>query len=225
MSASSPVFGRCCFPRLALWAVFCCPLGTSLTGCGGPNTASIEVRKQNQSLLDEIASLKRAREADAATIRGLQQRIGTLPTLPQERLEKLFTVHSLQLGRLTGGADLDRSKAGDEGIKVYATPTDDDGEPLKAAGTFVVEAFDLAAKTAELGKWTFDLDATRKSWNGAVLSHQYVLSCPWQKPPRHDEVTIKVTFRDELTGREFHQQKVVKVRLPGTGPSTTDRSK
>ena len=68
--------------------------------------------------------------ADAATIRNLQARVGTIPTLSQERLEKLFTVHGIQLGRLTGGADLDRSKPGDEGIKVYITPTDDDGEPL-----------------------------------------------------------------------------------------------
>src|SRR5438046_3115801 len=119
------------------------------TGCGSPNTASIVVRKQNQDLQVPIATLTRAREADAATIRNLQAPVGTIPTLSQERLEKLFTVHGIQLGRLTGGADLDRSKPGDEGIKVYITPTDDDGEPLKAAGSFVIEAFDLAAKTPE----------------------------------------------------------------------------
>jgi hypothetical protein len=33
----------------------------------------------------------------------------------------------------------------------------------------------------------------------------------------HEELTIKVTFRDELTQREFHAQKVVKVKLPGSG--------
>jgi hypothetical protein len=191
------------------------------TGCGGPNTASIVVRKQNQDLQDQIATLTRAREADAATIRGLQERIGTVPTLSQERLEKLFTTHSIKLGRLTGGADLDGSKPGDEGIKVYVTPFDDDGEPLKAAGSFVIEAFDLAAKTPELGKWTFDVNAARKAWNGAFLSHQYVLTCPWQKPPQHEELTIKVTFRDELTEREFHVQMVAKVHLPPSSATPT----
>jgi hypothetical protein len=190
------------------------------TGCGSPNTASIVVRKQNQDLQEQIATLTRAREADAATIRGLQARIGTVPTLSQERLEKLFTTHGIKLGRLTGGADLDRNKPGDEGIKIYVTPTDDDGEPLKAAGSFVVEAFDLVAKTPELGKWTFDLSTARKAWNGAVLSHQYVLTCPWQYPPHHEELTIKVTFRDELTQREFHAQTVIKVQLPPPTPST-----
>src|SRR4051794_17481142 len=85
-----------------------CASLVALTGCGSPNVASIEVRKQNQSLRDEVDTLKRAREADAATNKSLQEKVGTVPTLPQDRLEKLFTTHGLALGRLTGGADLDR---------------------------------------------------------------------------------------------------------------------
>jgi hypothetical protein len=145
--------------------------------------------------------------------------------LPQERLEKLFTTHGLKLGRLTGGADLDPAKPGDEGIKVYVTPTDETGEPIKAAGSFVVEAFDLAAKPPEIGKWTFDLDATRKSWNGALMSHHYVLICPWQTPPGHEEITIKVTFHDELTGREFHAQQVVKIHPPRPASSASTQAR
>lgn len=183
--------------------------------CSGPSSVNIELRKEKQDLQDEIAELNRVHEADQATIHGLHDRIGTLPTLPQNRLDQLFTVHGLELGRLTGGADFDPAKPGDEGIKVYATPTDDDGEPLKAAGTFVVEAFDLAAKTPLAGKWTFDLAATRKAWAGAFLAHNFVLTCPWELVPMHEELTIKVTFRDELTQREFHAQSVVKVHLPG----------
>jgi hypothetical protein len=186
-----------------------------LTGCGSPNVASIEVRKQNQSLREELETLKRAREADAATIQSLQQQVGTLPTLPQDRLEKLFTTHGLTLGRLTGGADLDREKPGDEGLKIYATPTDDQGESLKAAGSFTVEAYDLTTNPpATVGKWTFDTKAARQQWLGSVLARAFVLTCPWQTPPQHAELTVKVTFRDELTGRDFHQQKVVKVHLP-----------
>lgn len=191
-----------------------CLLGAALIGCGGPNAANIELRKKNQDLSGQIENLDRRHEADQAAIAGLQNRIGTVATLPADRLAKLFTVHGLLLGRLTGGADLDPAKPGDEGIKVYATPTDDDGEPLKAAGTFVVEAFDLAAKEPQIGKWTFDLETTRKAWLGAFMAHNFVLTCPWQHVPMHDELTIKVTFRDELTQREFHAQAVVKVRLP-----------
>jgi hypothetical protein len=199
----------------------CTALFIIVSGCGTPNVASIEVRKQNQALKDELESLKRAREADAATIAALQSQVGSVPTLPQERLGKLFTTHGLQLGRLTGGADLDRDKPGDEGLKIYATPTDDQGDLFKAAGSFTVEAFDLTSGPVSVGKWTFDTETARKAWNGAALSRQYVLTAPWQQgPPKHEELTIKVTFRDELTGREFHQQKVVKVRLPQAGPGT-----
>jgi hypothetical protein len=192
-----------------------------VAGCGSPSAANIELRKQNQDLQDKITTLTRAREADAATISALQQKVGTLPTLPQDRLEKLFTTHGLKLGRLTGGADLDRSKPGDEGVKVYADPTDDDGDPIKAAGSFVIEAFDLAANPPELGKWTFDTAATRKLWVGSFLAHEYVLTCSWQKPPQHEELTVKVTFKDELTNREFHAQTVVKIHPPPATSSPT----
>jgi hypothetical protein len=183
-------------------------------GCGSPNSANIVVRKQNQDLQDKIDSLTRSHEADQAELKGLKDRIGTLPTLPEDRIAKLFTTHGLSLGKLTGGADLDRDKPGDEGFKVYVTPTDAEGDTLKAAGSFVIEAFDLASKLPERGKWTFDTDQTRKCWNGSFLSHQYVLTCPWQSPIQHEELTVKVTFRDELTGREFHTQKVIKIKLP-----------
>jgi hypothetical protein len=188
------------------------------TSCSSPSSVNIELRKDKQNLEDKIAQLNRVHDADQATIQALQNRIGTLPTLPQNRLDQLFTVHGLELNRLTGGVDLDPAKPGDEGIRVYATPTDDDGEPLKAAGSFVVEAFDLAAKTPETGKWTFDLATTRKAWLGGFLAHNFVLTCPWQQIPQHQELTIKVTFIDQLTQREFHAQTVIKVKLPPASP-------
>jgi hypothetical protein len=188
------------------------------TSCSSPSSANIELRKEKQNLEDKIAELNRVHAADQATIQSLQNKIGTLPTLPQNRLDQLFTVHGLELGRLTGGVDLDPAKPGDEGIRVYATPTDDDSEPLKAAGTFIIEAFDLTAKTPEIGKWTFDLATTRKTWIGNLLAHNFVLNCPWQQIPQHQELTIKVTFLDQLTQREFHAQTVVKVKLPSPAP-------
>src|SRR5436190_214200 len=101
------------------------------SGCGSPNAASIEVRKQNQDLRDQIATLTRTHEADQATIKGLQDRTGTVSTLPTDRLDHLFTTHGIELNRLTGGADLDRVKPGDEALKVYVVPTDNEGEKLK----------------------------------------------------------------------------------------------
>src|SRR4051812_15059107 len=67
-----------------------------LMGCGGPNTANIAVRKENADLREKLAAAEAAREGDRATIESLQKEKGTLPTLPKDRLDKLFTVHALQ---------------------------------------------------------------------------------------------------------------------------------
>ena len=195
-------------------------------GCRAPDAANIAVRKENQELRDRIATLEKAREADAATIQSLEGRIPTVPTLPKERLDRLFTVHGLELGRLTGGLNSDSNKPGDEGIKVYAVPTDQDGQPLKAAGTFTIEAFDLSNTQSPLvGKWTIDAEAAKKAWNGSALSYRYVLEAPWQNgPPAKPELTVKVTFTDELTGRQFSGQRVVNVSLPPASSGATTAS-
>src|SRR5438105_3260874 len=104
-----------------------------IAGCAAPNSANIQLRKQNQSLRDQIAQLNRRHEADDATIKGLENGGTAVQVLPTGRTERLFTVHGLKLGRLTGGADLDPAKPGDDGIKIYIVPIDDDGDSLKAA--------------------------------------------------------------------------------------------
>ncbi len=191
-------------------------LGAFLMGCGGPNQANIDLRKQNQELREQVETLSRAREADGATIRALEGKVPTAPTLAKDRLDKLYTTHGITLGRLTGGWDEDANKPGDEGLRVQATPLDEDNQQLKAAGSFVVEAFDLAlAGEQRIGRWEFDLAKSRAAWLGAAFQYNYLLHCPWQAAPVHEELTIKVTFRDELTGREFAAQEVVKVAIPG----------
>ena len=81
-------------------------------------------------------------------------------------------------------------------------------------GSFVVEAFDLAAPDGQrdVGKWEFPVDQAGKLWSGALLRYEYVLPCPFQKPPANAELTVKVTFTDELTSRVFTEQKVVSVK-------------
>lgn len=192
-------------------------------GCRGPSQANIALRKQNAKLRDEITSLKRLRDGDRATIEALESHATTVPVLPRDRLARLFTTHGLRIGRLTGGADLDPEKPGDEGVKVYVVPTDEEGEEIKAAGSFQVEIFDLAAPTTRLGEWTFSTDEARKAWFGQLWSYGYILPCPWQTVPTHAELTVKITFVDELTGRRFTAQKPITINPPptaATAPAT-----
>ena len=182
--------------------------------------------KDNQQLQAQLTQLQNQHEMDAAQIAGLQARIPTEPTLPPEELAKLVTTHGIRLGRLTGGLDIDPDKPGDEGLKVYVIPYDEAGQEIKAAGTISVEAFDLAEKEPRLGKWDFDLEAAKQNWYGQfLLDYYYALVCPWQTVPRHADVTIKVTFVDELTKLPFTTQKVVHVMLPGGGDAARSGSR
>ena len=200
-------FHRCASVPHRWLKILLCSSVLFLSGCSaGPDQANIDLRKDKQSLQSQVEELHRQREGDAATIATLQQN-RTVSTLSHDELEKLFTTHNLALGRLTGD-DPDKP-----GLKVFAVPLDEFGQPLKAAGSFVVEAFDLAKQSDNLvGRWEFSLDVARKNWYGGALLYTYVLECPWKNPPTHSQLTLKVTFHDELTQRDFTVQKVITVR-------------
>jgi hypothetical protein len=190
-------------------------------GCAKPNAANIQLRKENAELRAQVADLERRHRADVASLRARENDGTTAASLPQERLDQLFTVHGIQFGRLTGPADWDPKSPGDDGLKIYVVPIDGAGQQLKAAGSFVVEAFDLArGDNARIGRWEFPLDQAAKNWFGQALLYGYVLQAPWQQRPEHSDVTLKVSFTDALTGRTFTEQKVVKVNpTPSTAPA------
>jgi hypothetical protein len=199
-------------PSIALVVVV---LFATMSGCGSPNVASIKVRRENQDLRAKVAELERREQGHLAQIRAMEASATTVPSLGQERLNTLFTTHGLRFGRLTGAADLDPKSPGNDGLKVYVVPTDGQGQPIKAAGSFVVEAFDLAkGDNHRVGRWEYPLDQAAKNWFGQAMLYTYVLPAPWQEQrPAHDDVTIRVTFTDALTGRTFTEQKLVKANL------------
>ena len=198
------------FAALALAAI------ALVAGCSSPNKANIELRKQLQDQRAELERLRREKLADAATIRALQSGGdgGVARSLDPSAVQGLFTVAGLKLGRLTGPADLDRSTSGDDGLKVYAVPTDASGDSLKAAGSFVVEAFDLAAESLRLGRWEFPAADAPDLWVSGGLVNGYVLPCPLDATPA-GEVTVRVAFTDALTGRTVDAQKVVMFKPAG----------
>src|SRR2546423_1399884 len=73
-------------------------------GCSSPNPVNIQLRKDRQQLEEQVAKLKQEVQAARARIASFESQVGSLPTLPQERLDKLVTVHGIRLGRLTGGS-------------------------------------------------------------------------------------------------------------------------
>lgn len=176
-----------------------------LPGCAGnPSKANIELRKELKTVQDQNADLQRQHEGDLATISSLKERQNVVATLPEDRLAKLFTTHGFVFSRLTS--------ADQKMLKVYVTPTDEQAQRLKASGSFVVEAFDLSKPDNQrIGEWKFTAEEAKSKWNGETMLYAYVLECPWQSPPESSNITVKVTFADELTGRVFNQQREVTV--------------
>src|SRR5438270_1157793 len=92
-------------------------LSALLIGCGSPSAANIQLRKENQDLRDRVGQLKRELVGRDASIRAMESRSTTVPTLPADTLAQLFTTHGLSIGRLTGESDLDAMHPGNEGLK------------------------------------------------------------------------------------------------------------
>src|SRR6266566_4333083 len=204
-----------CWSSVILFAI-------GVGGCSSPNPANIQLRKDKQQLEEQVAQLSRELQAARARIQSFESPSGTLPTLPQDRLDKLFTVHGIRLGRLTGGWPGNEVDAADQGLKIYLAPVDETDEAIKASGSVEVEAFDLDLQgDNRIGKWTFDSVALRSRWRSLGMLRAFVLECPWekQKPPRHSKLAVKVTFADELTGRVYSEIKEVQVRPPATQPA------
>ena len=190
-----------------------------LTACGRPSEANIVLRKEKQALEQAVRSTQQDLAAARARIAGLEQRVETVPTLPQERLDAMFTVHAIQIGRLTGGADLARDGGFDEGIKLYLTPLDHAGDALKATGRLTVRAFDLGNPPVLLGEWIFTPEKLKPHWVGFGLVRGFVIELPWQKIPPAGQFVVNVTFEDALTGRMLTAVQQVKANPPAAGPT------
>ncbi|HWE02479.1 MAG TPA: hypothetical protein VG326_08705 [Tepidisphaeraceae bacterium] len=205
----------------------CCILFFAAAGCCHPSEDNIRLRKINQDLTAKAAGLTTQKEADDRTIAGLLARSPSIPVLPGPELKNFFVTAGIKFGRLTGGVDLDPAKPGVEAIRVYINTVDDNDHSIQAAGSFVVEAFDLAAKgNNRLGKWTWDAVAAKAQWRSFLFDFCYELTCPWKIVPRHPDITLRVTFTDELTHIPFTAEKMIHVDIPPppiptTAPTTT----
>lgn len=185
-----------------------------VSGCASkPMQANITLRKEQRSLNDRIDVLNRQHDADAASIAAYQKSNGSLQTLSQANLDQLFTTHGIKLNRLTGGIETDDAKVGDDALKIYFVPTDEQNQPLKAVGEVTVEAFGDDAKQP-LQQWKFTRQQVKAAWLGDALLYEFVLICPFEKHPSQAKLNVRVTFVDALTGRQFSADKSITIK-PG----------
>lgn len=174
-------------------------------------TLQADLRAANR----DVERLEQTNKELAATIAERDERIDTLMGLGNKRLEKIPNVSRIELGRHTAGIDTDGLPV-DDAVKIYMTPFDQDGTAIKAAGDITVQLYDLANEPDQtfLGEYKWNVDELKKLWSSGFMSYHYSLECPWLSgPPAHNEVTVRMTFVDYLTGRTFTAQAVAPVDL------------
>jgi len=161
-----------------------------------------------------VEKLEGANKDAQLALADTDKQIRTLQALGPKRLAKLYHVQRINLGRLSGGVDLD-DKAGHDAVRVYLSPIDQHGSVIKAAGAVKIQLFNLAAKPDAnlIGTYEWSVDQMAGQWASFMVYH-YSLTCKWPgKAPAHEEVTIRAEFTDYLTGKKFTAQRVCKIEL------------
>jgi hypothetical protein len=146
----------------------------------------------------------------------LRQQVSTLSNLP-EGVDAcdLLLVSTLKLTRYTGLYDKDKDGQVDQ-LCVYLKPMDADGDVVKVAGDVTVQLWDLSGQQPDalLETWEIPAEELRKQWFSSLMTVNYRLLFPlqaeWIDPAL--SLTVRVKFKDYLSGLEFTSQMPVKAR-------------
>jgi len=195
-------------------AITLLPVVLLLTGC--VDTARQDLIRENGQLRARIDQQDNQLVAQKADLDQLSRQLAAVRAIQPGDLAHIFHPEQIQLARLTGGTDSD-GQAGDDGVTVYVQPLDSAGDVLKAAGALTVELYDLAAPAGQqlVGQLNVPVEEISQYWYGKFMTNHYTLTCPWSgAPPRHPEITVRVTFIDYLTQRPMTAQTTCTVALP-----------
>jgi len=195
--------------------------GLLLAGCA---PAEDPMALQLQEALAARQRLAKENEALRRELQKQRQLVETLRALPAGRLESLVRVEKAEIGRYSGGVDRN-GQPGHDAVRVYLNLFDQHGSQIKAAGDVTIQLYDLAAPPQEnfLAEHAWKAEKLHERWAGGFISNHYVFDCPRPERLAHEDVTVRLSFTDYLTGRSFTDQRVVKVELPAraTGPAAT----
>lgn len=183
-----------------------------LPACNGAQGTAQTTRIQ--ALEDELEQCQRRRAAQDDRISELGRQIEQLSAMPEARRQAAFPrVQRVDAAPLSGGYDDDRDGV-DDGIVIYLSCHDEDGDAVKAPGMVRVRLLNLSAPAAQqvVGESTVEPEALRKLWYGRVASQHYAIRTPWadgRRRPPAAKITAVVTFTDLMTGRSFEWQGAI----------------
>lgn len=193
--------------RSAAWAML---IGTALlSGCADK---TVDIRRELISTRDDLGQSQRRIVELQSQLEQCQNQVQTLTNLGDERLQDVYLVQRVEIGRRSSGVSTD-DQEGDDALRVYVEPIDQFGHVIKAAGAITVRLFDLAAPPDTLiGECVLTPKEAGSLWTGSFTGSYFMLTCPWNRPPTVDEITVRVEFTDYATGKTFTAQRVVKAQ-------------
>ncbi len=211
--------------RLLLIAV----VASALVPAGCIPEKSNELSPDKAKLQSRLRKVEQERDGLLAVVDDQKKQIRSLQALGEgKRLEKIFHVSKIELGRYTGGVDTD-GRGGHDAVKVFLRPIDRDGSTLKAAGDVKIQIYDLALPPKDnlIGEYKWSVDEISKYWSGGFMTYHFSFVCPWKEgtEPRHKKLTVRAEFVDYLTGRSFTAQKLCEVRLKLLATTSTKPAK
>jgi len=197
-----------------------------LAACGPDlNSVANRLREQTMQQDREIADLKDKLARSDAAVKDLQSKLESryppLQTLPQSRLNELYTAAKLDLRKQTDSWAISPS-ATPNGFRVFFRTLAEDGTNIPATGNVLIEAFELPPAPAEpkrIGTWTFSPADLKKNWYAGFGLNQFAVNCPWQAPPTAPDISFRMHFTDALTGRTLEARLDKKITLQPAPPS------
>ena len=186
-----------------------------LAGCAEKNDQLLQLETENRQLQRQLRQTQQKLAQNQNTLIQKDQQISELLKLGPKRLEVLFQVEKIKLGRYTGGTNLDE-KPGHDGVRVYLIPQDHAGRTVTASGSIDIDVFDLALKDHPLlMSYSFTPAKAKEHWRSGSLANHYNITCPWKDTlPSGNELTIRVSFGDYLTGKTFTATKQCTISNP-----------
>ena len=192
-----------------------CILIFLVAGCQKPNesaglTVQIEqLTRQKEQLQEQIDQSKTENKK-------LKEQVQVLSGLSEDvKLEIVYSIQRIKIGRLSGFFDKDKDGKREKMI-VYVTPVDEDGDGIKATGAVNVQLWDLNKANGEamLGEWDVEPDELKKVWFKTLVAVNYRLAfdIPDTVKSFDEQLTVRLTFTDYLSGKVFKDQKVIKPR-------------
>ncbi len=167
---------------------------------------------QIKLLAEEKTELKLQVEKLQGANEELTKRVETLSALgPEVRLEVLGRLESIEISSRSGLYDKDKDGT-KESLVVYVRTIDDAGDAIKAVGSVEVQLWDLEAQdNARLAQWRIKPEELKRLWSSTVMTSYFRLTFDVSELLRdnENELTVKVTFTDYITGNILRKQRVI----------------